>query len=273
MHRLAAPPMLFAALLLAVQVHAQAAEKVAASFIQPDEEADVTEPLNEGRTVSLTPEMIEKFASELGIEPHSPRMRQILDSYYNPESDLNLAINSDVELDQDTPQKVIRHIRGTDGIPLPTKDEVLLPFKLTPEAVKESLDKYFYMTETTAKQNMTVPELPNCKENITERTATNYSLAEDTHQVLLDILFMKKEDIPVDYKEIFGKRVVVRPYNKEKSSVSVLGIGVKCLPTRFRVTRSFVMHDLGKNALKNYDIDPHGEGEFHEYMKAKLKIQ
>jgi hypothetical protein len=32
------------------------------------------------------------------------------------------------------------------------------------------------------------------------------------------------------------------------------------------------MRDEGRNALRNYDGDPHGEGEFHAYMKAKLGL-
>lgn len=238
-----------------------------------DDGANLGDEINDGKPIRLTDEMLQRFAAELGLEPGSNRMKQILHSYYNPESNLNLAVNNDPENDSEAPVKVIRHIRGKDGIPLPSKDDVVLPFKIEKDKVKQGLDEYFGMLEKTAERNMKVPSLPACKENTTTREPTNYELPEKRDQVLVDLLFMPKENVPVDKKEIFGKRTVVRPYDRSKPnlmSLSAIGIGITCLPTRLRVTRAFVMRDEGRNALKNYDGDPHGEGEFHAYMKAKL---
>lgn len=238
-------------------------------------ESDLADDVNGGKPIELTPQMIEKFANDLGLDPNGPRMRQILEAHYNPESELNLSVNVDLDQQPQTPQQVIRHIRGKEGIAFPAKEAVLLPFTLTKEKVTETLDGYFNMLEKQGEKNLKVPALPSCKEDVTTRTATNYDRPEETSQVLLDLLFIRKEDVPLDPKEIFGQHVLTRPYSTDKANVdalSALGVGITCLPTRMRVTRSFVMRDEGKNALKNYDKDPHGPGEFHEYMKAKLGI-
>jgi hypothetical protein len=131
------------------------------------------------------------------------------------------------------------------------------------------------MSAEEAKKNTVVPQLPQCKQDTTIRTETGYNLDDNRKQVLMDMLFMKKEDVPLDYKEVFGERVIIRKYHRDKPnlvSLSALGIGVDCLPYRLRATRQYLFKDLGKNALKNYDKDPHGEGEFSAFMKAKLGL-
>lgn len=261
---------------LSVPPIARAADPDPRSFIAQPDAPDADKEINEGRPIQLTEEMIQKFADDLGIKPNSARMQQILNSYYNPDSDLNLSMNSDLDEQPETPQKVIRHIRGKDGVPFPSKDDVVLPFKITEENVKAGLDKYFQKTEETAANQMKVPGLPACSEDKTTRQETNYPLPDNRDQVLMDILFIRKQDVPLDPKEIFGKHVMVRPYTTDSpnvDSLSALGVGVSCLPTRLRVTRSQIMRDEGKNALRNYENDPNGEGEMHALMKAKLGIQ
>lgn len=237
------------------------------------EESSLADDVNGGQPIELTPAMIQEFANQLGLDPNGPRMRQIIHAHYNPEADLNLAVNTDLDQDPVTPQKVIKHIRGKEGIPFPAKDDVLLPFTVTKERINEALDGYFGLLDKQADKNLKAATLPDCKQSTTTQTPTNYSLEEKPDQVLVDLLFVRKEGVPLDPKEIFGQHVVVRPFSSDKpnvDSLSAVGAGVTCLPTRMRVTRTFVMRDEGKNALKNYDKDPHGGGEFHAYMKAKL---
>ncbi|MBN8549122.1 MAG: hypothetical protein J0M12_07405 [Deltaproteobacteria bacterium] len=242
---------------------------------QKESETDLADDVNGGKPIELTPEMIEQFAAQLGIDPKGPRMQKILAAHYNPEGEVALAENVNLDEQPETPQQVIRHIRGKEGIAFPSKDSILLPFTLTEEKVTKSLDNYFATLEKNAERNLKVPTLPNCKTDVTTQTATSYDREDNREQVLLDLLFMRKEDIPLDPKEVFGHRVVMRPYYTDKpnvDSLSAIGVGITCLPTRMRVTRSFVMRDEGKNALKNYDKDPHGAGEYHELMRLKLGI-
>ena len=92
--------------------------------------------------------------------------------------------------------------------------------------------------------------------------------------VLFDMLFLRKDQIPLDPDEVFGVSTIVQPYSTDQPngpSFATVGVGVTCLPTRMRATKAFVYRDEGANALKNYDENPHGKGKVHPKMEALVK--
>ncbi len=239
---------------------------------------DISDEINDGRPITLTPEIINQISAQLGMAPDSPGMRRLIDSYYRSrEQNENPIENIDDDEDPDsaTPAVVIRHFRGTNGIPLPAKEDIPFPFKVTQEAVKEAFIEYFKVVTEAQIKNITPATLPACRVNESTQEETGYTGEEMPDQLIADILFMDKTDMPMDPSEAFGKRTMVRPYNSKEANFEVLGaigIGVDCLPFRWRVTRKFLFKDKGRNALKNYDANQFGEGEFSEVMKAKLGL-
>jgi hypothetical protein len=238
---------------------------------KPD--ADLQSELNGGKPIKLTQKMIDEIAAQLGIDGSPKRKKSLAAMLDGSQGQAQFAANVDLDESPETPRKILRHIRGTEGIPFPTSADVELPFTVPEEEVKKQLDGYFRALEGVAKQQSTVPQLPACAQNKSDRAPTNYTLPDQRNQVLLDMLFIRKEDLPLDPKEIFGNSVMVRPYSTEEpnvDSLSALGVGIQCLPTRLRVTRAFTIRDEGRNALKNYDKDPNGPGEFHITLKEKF---
>lgn len=249
---------------------------------------DLSEDLNPGRPVALSDEMIANMAEQLGLDPNSEQMHNIVTSYYQTRDKEAIAEeqgdtqqgffeNIDDDEDPDSPNRheVIRHFRGKAGIPFPNKDDIPFPFKVTEEDLKSAFEDYFKTVEKFLEANTTPAKLPKCSKNETTRTETGYNEDEKPEELVADILFLDKRDLPLDTEEVFGKKTIARPYNSNEpnfETLGALGIGVDCLPFRWRITRKYLFKDTGKNALKNYDKDQTGEGEYSEFMKAKLGI-
>lgn len=251
--------------------------------LENNKEDDLGQEINENKPITLTPDLLANMAAQLGLEPNSSHMRRIVDAYYrsreaenNPDAAALENVDDDEVEDSLSPRVVIRHFRGKDGIPFPAKDEVPFPFKVTQEGMKQAFVDYFKVVNSAIQANITPAKLPKCKVNETTRVETGYQESEKVDQLISDILFLDKADMPMDPEDVFGKRTMTRPYNTKEANFEVLGavgIGVDCLPFRWRVTRKYLFTDKGLNAYKNYDKDQFGEGEFSEFMKAKLGIQ
>ncbi|MBX7145100.1 MAG: hypothetical protein K1X79_11665 [Oligoflexia bacterium] len=264
------------------------------AFVAPVPEAkteankDISEDLNPGRPIALSDEMIASMAEQLGLDPRSEQMQHIVTSYYqtrdreaageeSQDETQGFLENADDDEDPNSPTRheVIRHFRGKAGIPLPNKDDIPFPFKVTEENLKQAFEDYFKVVNQFLEANTTPAKLPKCTKNETTKTETGYTDDEKPEELIADILFLDKRDVPLDVEEVFGKKTMARPYNANEpnfETLGALGIGVDCLPFRWRVTRKYLIKDTGKNALKNYDKDQFGEGEYSEYMKAKLGI-
>jgi hypothetical protein len=251
--------------------------------LESNKEGDLGQEINENKPITLTADLLANMAAQLGLEPNSSHMRRIVDAYYrsrefqnNPDAAALENIDDDEVEDPLSPRVVIRHFRGKEGIPFPAKDDVPFPFKVTQEGMKQAFIDYFKVVNSAIEANTTPAKLPKCKVNETIRVETGYKETEKVDQLISDILFLDKADMPMDPDEVFGKRTMARPYNTKEANFEVLGavgIGVDCLPFRWRVTRKYLFTDKGLNAYKNYDKDQFGTGEFSEFMKAKLGIK
>ena len=94
--------------------------------------------------------------------------------------------------------------------------------------------------------------------------------------MLVDILYIRKANLPLDPELVFGEGVQVMTFDENKKSpqsFAIQGAKIPCLPYRMRVSSSFIMRDYGKNALMNYSKDPNGKGELHEVASKKSSIR
>lgn len=173
---------------------------------------------------------------------------------------------------------ILLHYRGRFGIDIPAEADVWRPGKeLGVEGFKEKLAALVPELQKIAKEELTAEPLPRCEESKTERARLSkgkISKAEKDDQIL-DILFINKSDVPLDYEEAFGKRVVLRTYkpgsSQDAMSYYIKKLGVKCLPYRMRATKEFRFEDWGSNALRNYDSDPSGKGELNPIAERSLQ--
>ena len=220
-------------------------------------------PEPEEEPTRITPEIIKAIAEEAKLPHNSPHFKRFLEAAQEG----SLRNEEDVEV-----RPIIKHLRSDQGIPFPSKDEVKPIIKLSAEQRREATTKYLEIMNKMKKMQEHVPELPRCLENRTTKVASGYKTGqEDSKEVLFDMLFIRRGDLPMDTSDVFGKRTIVRPYYTDtpnSPSLSALGAGVKCLPFRFRATKSFGFTDEGTNALKNYDKNPYGAGILHDRMKA-----
>ena len=95
----------------------------------------------------------------------------------------------------------------------------------------------------------------------------------DPKRVFYDVLYLPEDLIPTDPTEVFGIQTDLRPYggnSGEGVHVLMEVDDVPCVPYRVRITQTTKYIDTGRNALKNYDKNPAGEGEFHPFIVQKL---
>lgn len=86
----------------------------------------------------------------------------------------------------------------------------------------------------------------------------------------LDILIMRKDEVPEDRDVIFGKTVEVIGFDDRSPNPSWLPVNIfeiKCLPSRVRVFEDRMELYTGMDALLNFDLGKHGK--LHEYVVAK----
>jgi hypothetical protein len=104
--------------------------------------------------------------------------------------------------------------------------------------------------------------LMSCDKARTESTNRNNN--KDTESIV-DVLF-----IPTNYrtsspKDIFGQKTDVYVYDTANPDPIIaslnLALEIPCLPYRIRHTKSFLFEHFGEHALRNYDGNPHGNGQ------------
>lgn len=199
--------------------------------------------------------------------------------------------------EEDVPLKIIRHykVAGEGAVKLPLEKDFRNPFfKLSPEKMKAmagDLAKvgadYLKGISDPATLPFAPRELPNCTNNSTEKKKVSLDSSvqkklgleptgtkEDREVVLFDYLLLRKEDLPINPSEVFGKSVVVRVYEgKPQSAIgyTARAMGARCLPFRVRGTRTLAFRHQGFDALKNYDSQPTGSGKMHDIIKEKKK--
>lgn len=171
---------------------------------------------------------------------------------------------------------VLKHYRGKYGMAFPTEEEVVSSFHYDVDAIKRQIEDSYKGAEEYVKQ-LAVGAYPNCDVSDTTKTKMPPSAAQDFPDpdvVIVDMLFINKHDIPINYQEMWGKRVVVRPLEAGKTEMAMpylKSLGMTCLPFRVRVTPKFQFVHQGFDALKNYEANPTGKGKLDPQLKFKKK--
>lgn len=230
---------------------------------------------------ALSEELIRSFAVQLGIAPDSADMQRLLTkhAFEHPPG-------------ADKPSRIVRHIRGNGGVPLPSEREIerqieqltatpshpVKPFDAPHMEPDQSAHDYVLAQSPQREERMRekLPGFyPRCKANQTLVDEAGALPLEGPVRVSYDILFTGKELLPEHPAKAFGNNTVIRVYDPFDSE-SVVGIeldqlGVRCLPARIRVTTEGEFRMEGISALHNFDGDPTGKrGYMHDEVKALL---
>ncbi len=174
----------------------------------------------------------------------------------------------------ETPKPMpVKYVKGDKGIPYvilkPNKDrsrEVK-----NPDKVSEDLrSKYAQSTMMRDMQVMYTPKhLVSC-------TQSNTVKSEGPSGIEIDTIYIKAsapKDIESRSGEFFGKGITVHRYTEIPGDVDSLfasSSGVKCLPTRIRVTPEGTFIHTGKDALMNYYVDPKASSSADASATTKL---
>ncbi len=211
-------------------------------------------------------------------------------------SDANRAQKRGIDEGEDA-LKIVRHYRASDegGVKFPTAKEARNPFLQNAARVKGFArdagkvgSEYIKKISDPANLPLAPRALTNCTKSGTEKKkiSVNPSVIkklglemvdnakEAKEVVLFDYLFLRKEDVPINPAEVFGKSAVLRVYEGEPQSstgYAAAAVNVPCLPFRVRGTRLLAFRHQGIDALKNYDSQPSGNGKMHDLIKAKRK--
>lgn len=216
---------------------------------------------------SPSPEQLREFAEALGVSPDGRQMRRLFGGEKMAAADLARRQAADDQFAQGLQlPPVIRHLRGNEGIPLPGPMPPPPELSLDDPKVQEALGEYGKYVEKEMERLTTPQDLPDCVDSKTERGALGSGKAakDQEHDVFFDMLFMRSGNIPLDPQDVFGKETKVVPFSGEfvnGASFAAIGVGVKCLPTRFRVTGRYTFRHEGEAALRNYDDEPNGSGK------------
>lgn len=168
-----------------------------------------------------------------------------------------------------TSQKLFAHvIKGSGGKPVITKEEIMEPHL---KFLRENKEKALQIAmekikegQKAAREQFTIPPLPSCLLSYTDKTELSQKVDGRESAVIGDFLFVGPKHITTNSKEIFGESVHLIVYDSSKPSPFGLlakNYQVSCLPYRIRSTGTFLFKHYGEHALRNFNGDPHGDGE------------
>lgn len=194
------------------------------------------------------------------VERYRAHQQQAKDDPMEEERDLQEVPSEPLE------RKVLSHVTGKEGIPLPPSQEsVWMPIP-TPDPTALYAELPPPPPTPTPYQRPFV-----CSKNETRREA--YETSAEPERMLVDILFIPERLVPMEPAEVFGSRVSIIPYGPNESEATLTRMeiyAVPCLPYRIRWTNTTKYFDSGLNAYRNYDKDPSGRGILHPIMSNAL---
>lgn len=218
------------------------------------------------------------FAATVGIPETSRFFKTIRDSVLQAAGDEDgrgsvSPQGSGEEGEEPTVLPIAAHFRGDDGIAFPTEEEMPKFPEPTQADIEKVVADYQKTSADYLPQAFNPPKLGRCEEDKTEKEDLGYSGA-DEKEVIFDMLFISPEDMPKDPDEAFGRETSVRVFDPEGDpdyAVSILSMGVDCLPYRIRSTNKYKFTHKGETALRNYDRDSHGSGFVFAALKGRRK--
>ncbi|MEY4669815.1 MAG: hypothetical protein RL518_2514 [Pseudomonadota bacterium] len=158
------------------------------------------------------------------------------------------------------------HVRGGDGIPFPKPEQVYL----------DPHPPISFRTENKMVDTIPTPTYskpPRCESSETKREERLIDDGAKGETTLFETLYLPEEFVPVDVSEVYGTKVRLYPYGAASGTgvyIRMRTDAVPCVPYRIRITTRAWYYDRGNNALKNYDKQPGGRGEYSKWIQQKL---
>ena len=206
-----------------------------------------------------------EFAKFAGISPQSRFYKALL----KREIPATLGSENDVLSNA----KVIGHLRGKEGIPIKPFPKEKAVEHIVKKMVEQANGRKLFkqkIEEETKKlvKDIKLNPLPACSKDQTIQKELKVPASQKPASPVLvsDVLFISKETLPPLSKEFFfGENINIVTYDPEKPNVEAYAaryLDINCLPTRRRLTNKFNFTHQGRDALRNYDQDLHGKGEY-----------
>lgn len=166
--------------------------------------------------------------------------------------------------------KIVKHIKGEDGLPLTAAEPKIPDDYDGDEAARGSMQHFTEVMIAGAKDFARRPALPRCERS--EVIRRDYPSDKGTVESLIpDVLFLRNVT-PRDPDELFGIKVRIVTCTSAEGDACALAaeqLGLVCLPTRIRVHDGKLYRYQGEGALKNFDRAP--GGVFHPLVKKNLR--
>lgn len=253
---------LFTAFLLGAPYSAAAQEEL---FDSVDPEAAVM-------PAEISPSHREAIAKVLGIPANGRHMEKILENYRLGLAMEEGAVHSPSEKDETAP--IFRHLRGKEGAPVPTRDQLPKIAEFGPKQEVEAVAAQLgYNDELHAGLHASI-KIPPCRESGTEKLQlSELPATPDLQNSALDILFVDEKLAQRDLDEIYGENIEIVSVGEGPGNfgaMSAQSVGAACLPYRMRVTSRFTYRHRGEDAVKDYREDVDGVGTLSERAKALL---
>jgi len=211
------------------------------------------------------------MSKELGLHPSDLRLRALFHPDARQEHLRQKKAQEEAakQAPSTTSQNLFAHVRKeSGGKPVITKEEIMEPHL---KFMRENKEKALQIAmekikegQKAAREQFTIPPLPNCLLSYTDTTELTQKVEGRETAIIGDFLFVGPKHITTNSKEIFGESVHLIVYDSSKPSPFGLlakNYQVSCLPYRIRSTGTFLFKHYGEHALRNYNGDPHGDGE------------
>ena len=164
-------------------------------------------------------------------------------------------------------QPVIGHYSGTSGVPFPDKIHPMIYYPR--ESIKRALLERFAEQAVLAREVLAPSRLPDCPESKTVALPYKNYKNPKVSRAKLDLIFVRENHPAAKLETEYGQRALMNTVGEEYGSQGAylaIGMKVKCLPFRMRLTdRARYIH-FGSDAFKNFDNNPDGPG-----VKVKWK--
>jgi hypothetical protein len=161
------------------------------------------------------------------------------------------------DIDQDPVTVPIAHYRGIGGVELPDKFKPV--FSISRDQIKAAMvSSIAGQVSMMKKFSKPAEDLPNCKKSKIDRhTAPVYDPATKD-RLWMDMLFVREELMPEDTRQVYGEKVIVRPFQTKRPSAeawAVKDMGVVCVPYRIRIVGPTTYYMQGAMALRNFELE------------------
>ncbi|MCI5065704.1 hypothetical protein MRY87_08275 [bacterium] len=206
-------------------------------------------------------------AKELDLDPNDLRLRALFDQ--GAKEELQRQQRSSSPPSPHEPPPLVAHKKNKNGgESIISREEIIAPYRKMLEERKEEITAaamaHIKAQREQAKKIFWLPKVPTCSQSSTEKKRVEPRLKERANEVIGDVLFVAPKHFTTSSKEIFGEKTSLILYDTERETSMTLlakSYEVDCLPYRIRATGTYLFTHRGKDALRNYDGDPHGDGE------------